>query len=219
MHEIACGTIYEYAFGSNAVYANPLTAVGVAVTFTSPLGQRQTVAAFWDGGGTWRVRFCPEQPGVWLWRSACSNSADGGLHGQAGEFRCTPYRGGNPLYLHGSLRLSADRHSFVHRDGTPFFWLADTAWNGPLKAHGSDWERYLATRARQRFTAVQFVTTQWRAHQEARAYVVTEGLHVLPEHFRRLDGCLAKANEAGPGRRPGDAVGLRPRGPRADVVA
>ena len=51
---------------------------------------------------------------------------------------------------------------FTTRDGTPLFWLADTAWNGVLKSDREDWQAYLATRAAQRFTAIQFVTTPWR---------------------------------------------------------
>ena len=35
-----------------------------------------------------------------------------------------------PLYLHGPLRVAADRRHFEHADGTPFFWLADTWWMG-----------------------------------------------------------------------------------------
>lgn len=53
------------------------------------------------------------------------------------------------------------RH-FVTEDGSPFFWLADTAWNAALHADTDDWRRYLDARRRQGFTVIQFVSTPWR---------------------------------------------------------
>ena len=68
----------------------------------------------------------------------------------SGDFQCVPYSGDNPLYRFGPPRMSADRRHLVHAgrppegapaagastsgDGVPFFWLADTVWNGPLLA-------------------------------------------------------------------------------------
>lgn len=51
---------------------------------------------------------------------------------------------------------------FATQDGTPFFWLADTAWNAALHSDTDDWRRYLETRAQQKFTVIQFVSTPWR---------------------------------------------------------
>jgi len=62
------------------------------------------------------------------------------------------------------MRVSAaprGRH-FIKDDGSPFFWLADTAWNAPLRGDTAAWERYLAAREKQGFTVIQFVTTPWR---------------------------------------------------------
>ena len=62
------------------------------------------------------------------------------------------------------IRVSCARSGrhFVKQDNTPFFWLADTAWNAPLRADAADWRRYLAARQEQGFTAIQFVSTPWR---------------------------------------------------------
>ena len=51
---------------------------------------------------------------------------------------------------------------FVDDDGTPLFWLADTAWNAALRADEDEWEEYLEARAAQGFTVIQFVATKWR---------------------------------------------------------
>jgi hypothetical protein len=65
---------------------------------------------------------------------------------------------------HGPLRVSPDRTHLTHADGTPFFFLADTAWNGALLATDEDWSTYLDDRAAKGFTAIQFVThAPWTA--------------------------------------------------------
>ena len=57
----------------------------------------------------------------------------------AGSFDCVPYDGDNPFYRHGPPRLGPDRRRLVHADGTPWFYLADTVWNGPIQATAEEW--------------------------------------------------------------------------------
>lgn len=197
MTEAPCAVVFEAVLTSDARYGNPLRDVSTVVVFTAPDGSEHAVEAFWDGGQTFRVRFCPEVPGEWTWESTCTSTADAGLHARSGSFRCVPYSGDNPLYRNGSVGLSADRHHFAHRDGTPFFWLADTAWNGALKSTRQEWETYLKHRAGQGFTAVQVVTTQWRANQTDRVFTLDGGLRVLPDAFQRLDARLQAINDHG----------------------
>ena len=55
------------------------------------------------------------------------------------------------------LKVHADGHLLQGEDGSPFFWLADTAWQ---LLHALTWEEsqyYLAERARQGFTVTQVV--------------------------------------------------------------
>lgn len=193
--------VYEAALTSAEDYANPYSDVGVSVEFTSPSGKRSTVDAFWDGGKVWRVRFSPTEAGRWRWRSECSHPADKGLHGRTGTLECVPYRGSDRLLAHGPLKLSSNRRHLVHTDGTPFFWLADTAWNGVLKAEPRDWEKYLRTRKSQGFTAVQFVSTEWRAlERDARgetSFADPKYSRVNPEFFKRLDAKVAAINKHG----------------------
>jgi hypothetical protein len=162
------------------------------VALVSPSGGERSIHAFRDGGSTWRIRFSPDEVGTWRW-SAPS--------GAKGEFRCVPYSGENPLYRRGPLRRSEDSRHLVHEDGTPFFWLGDTAWNGLLRSRESDWRRYLATRAEQGFTAVQFVMTPWRAWMPAPdrpiAWEGTEDVRIDPAFFRRLDAKVAEVNAQG----------------------
>ena len=59
---------------------------------------------------------------------------------------------------HGVVRVSADRTHLAHADGTPFFFLADTVWNGALLSSAEEWAIHLDDRAAKGFTAIQFIT-------------------------------------------------------------
>src|SRR5271163_945442 len=58
---------FERALSSPVLYADPLRHANLTAVFTSPSGERQKVYGFCDGGRTWRVRFSPDQPGVWTY--------------------------------------------------------------------------------------------------------------------------------------------------------
>ena len=75
------------------------------------------------------------------------------------NIRLTAINPPDPAMKH-SLNING-RH-FVDSTGKPFFWLADTAWNGALKATEAEWARYLDTRAGQGFNVIQFVLNRWR---------------------------------------------------------
>ncbi|HLU56441.1 MAG TPA: glycoside hydrolase family 140 protein [Pseudonocardia sp.] len=55
------------------------------------------------------------------------------------------------------LRVSDNGRYLVHDDGTPFFWLADTAWSIFVNLDRAEVERYLDARAEQGFTVIQAV--------------------------------------------------------------
>ncbi|MFW5868555.1 MAG: DUF4038 domain-containing protein [Armatimonadota bacterium] len=168
--------------------------VETTVRFVSPSGEDHRVEAFWDGGAVWRARFAPGETGRWRWRSRSAD--DEGLDGRSGEFECVDAGGGAPL-SRGPLRVAPDGRHFEHADGTPFFWLADTAWNGALRADEADWAEYLSLRREQGFTAVQFVTTQWRGWPEAEVFDDSDGLDVNVAAFQRLDRMVAAVNAHG----------------------
>lgn len=164
--------------------------VELLVEFTSPGGATRTVRGFWDGGATWRVRFMPDEPGRWSYRTTSVPSVPG-LDGVTGTFLCEPNGGGTPFLEHGPVRVAASGTYLEHADGTPFFWLVDTSWNGALLSDSLDWETYLADRAAKGFSGVQFVTTQWRAAEANAeglvAYRGYEEIEIDPAFFRRLD--------------------------------
>jgi len=188
--------VYEAAVKSAHGYSDPCD-VEVAVELKSPSSGVTRVSAFWDGADVWRFRFSPDEIGEWRWESKCSDQKNPGLHGQRGSFRCVPYKGKNALLARGPLKLSENRRYLVHSDGTPFFWLADTAWNGALKSQTAHWDKYLTTRRSQGFTAVQFVVTQWRAYVSESAYAGKKDIHIDPAFFKRLDPKVKAINDHG----------------------
>lgn len=118
---------FEQSFKSSLAYSNAVQDATLTVLFTSPLGDTSQVDGFWDGGKTWRVRFSPNQPGRWTFKTTCSDAANRGLHNQTGEFLCTAATGQSRFHQHGPVRVARDHRHLEHGDGTPFFWLADTA--------------------------------------------------------------------------------------------
>lgn len=58
---------------------------------------------------------------------------------------------------HGPLRVSENKRAFVHADGTPFFYLGDTAWELFHRLNREEAERYLEDRRARRFTVIQAV--------------------------------------------------------------
>jgi len=193
---------FEQTFESGVKYENPLQEATLNVVFISPLGETNRVSGFWDGAKTWRVRFTPSLPGKWTWSTLCSDTQNKGLHLQSGSFLCTAPVTKGRFEQHGPVRVSRDHASLEHDDGTPFFWMADTAWNGALLSTPNDWNFYLQTRARQGFSAVQWVATQWRASakgdaQGEGAFTGKEKIVVNPDFFRRLDAKADAANKSG----------------------
>jgi hypothetical protein len=193
---------FEAAFESSATYANPPQEASLTVTFTPPQGDKLKVPGFWDGGKTWKVRFAPTQVGKWKFDTACSDAANKGLHQQSGEFTVTAATGQTALAQHGPIRVAHDGRYLIHEDGTPFFWVGDTAWNGPLLSSTAEWNQYLKERTRQKFNAVQWVTTQWRASPDGDAkkqpaYTGTDKITINTAFFQRLDEKVEAMDKAG----------------------
>ena len=191
-------TRFEHVFKSRVVYSNALQEATLKAVFTSPLGDTYEVDGFWDGGRTWRVRFAPDQPGRWKFKTTCSDTSNSALNNQSGEFICTAATGQNPLYRHGPVRVARDHRHFEYADGTPFFWLADTVWRGARAAEPKDWEFYSLTRAYQRFTVAQWAVAPGDDVRKQPAYTgFPERIAINPDFFKRLDAKVNTLSRAG----------------------
>ena len=193
---------FERTFTSSQAYANPVAEMRLTVEFSAPSGRSTSAEGFWDGGSTWRVRFSPDELGVWTYVSRGSDENNDGLHRRSGKFLCVKPTLRNRFEQHGTIRVAANRRYLEHADGTPFLWLGDTAWNGPLLATPVDWNYYLRVRAQQKFTAVQWVATQWLASpngdsQQRQPYQIGDTLEINPLFFQQLDAKCRAINRAG----------------------
>ena len=200
--DVALWGHFEQAFIGTRMYANPFQDVTVQAVLTAPSGKKQHVDLFWNGGLEWRVRFMPDEVGAWHFDLSCSDDTNSGLHAQRGDFTCSHPIGKTRFELHGRLQLSENRRYLSHADGTPFFWLGDTAWNGPLCSTREEWKLYVTQRQRQQFTAVQWVATQWISAPDGDwagelAYSGHEHILVHPSFFQRLDQKIVALNRAG----------------------
>ncbi len=100
--------VYEVVLkGQDA--GNPFIDFELSATFTRG-SESYTPEGFYDGKGTYRIRFMPPSAGEWTWVTR-SNHPD--LDGKKGAF--TSVEGKNK----GPVRV-ANTHHFAHADGTPF---------------------------------------------------------------------------------------------------
>jgi hypothetical protein len=173
----------------------------LTLQLTSPSGRQQTVSGYWDGGETWGARFMPDEEGEWRYRTR-SEPAVTGLDGETGTFRCRRVDSSSRFLQHGAVRVSANRRFLEHVDKTPFFWLGDTVWNGPLLAGREDWDTFLRDRVAKRFTAIQFVmAAPWRTaptNAEGQvAFTGREQIEINPQFFQRMDERMEAINAHG----------------------
>jgi Protein of unknown function (DUF4038)/Domain of unknown function (DUF5060) len=149
----------QWSVISEKDYRDPFNDVKLDFVVTAAGGQTVRVPGFWAGGRTWRGRYSSATAGLHRFRTECSDAGNAGLHGVTGQVEITPYRGDNPLFLHGALRVAADRRHFAYADGTPFLWLGDTWWMGlcdRLK-WPADFQALAADRKQKGFNVIQIV--------------------------------------------------------------
>jgi hypothetical protein len=201
----------ESVLTAAGTYGNPYTDVEVWAEYTHESGAELRRPAFYDGDGTWRVRFASPLPdGRWTWRTT-STPADAGLDGQTGEILVKESVPQGVFERHGFWRMSPDGRHLVHADGRPAFLVADTAWALPWRATVEQARVYAADRSAKGFNAVLLMSVQpdmGAVGPEDRT--LDEGFGVafrdlptghvnelVPEYFRYLDSLLDVLAEHG----------------------
>ncbi len=188
---------FDQSFKSSVNYENPLQQCALKVTLVSPSGATNIVDGFWDGGKTWRVRFSPNQLGYWTYHTSCSDTANRGLDNQSGKFLCTSPTGQSRFAKHGPIQVARDHHHFEHADGSPFFWMADAAWNAPRLSNPRDWILYTQARAGQNFSAVQWSAASGADVRSHSAFSGRSRITIDPAYFQALDEKVDMMNRAG----------------------
>jgi hypothetical protein len=99
---------------------NPFKDVTLTALFTTE-HRSVKVTGFYDGDGTYRVRFMPDAAGRWTYTTQSSAQE---LAGHTGEFVCTPpTTAGN----HGPVGTAHQFH-FQYADGAPYFPFGTTTY-------------------------------------------------------------------------------------------
>src|SRR5258706_3154756 len=149
----------EITFQAREDVPDPFNQITLDVVFIDPTGYSMRVPGFWDGGRVWKVRYSSPVLGVHQYRCECRDSPAYGLDGLCGKVEVHKYRGHNPLFKRGPVRVAADHRHFEYGDGTPFFWLGDTWWMG--LCHRIQWpgefKELTDDRVKKGFNVVQIV--------------------------------------------------------------
>lgn len=192
----------ELGFNSDIHYENPLYQLGhFYATFTSPSGKTKKIHGFWDGDSVFKIRFAPDEVGIWTYVTSCSDEKNKGLDQQEGEFECVASKSDHLLFKKGAIQRSKGNYHLSYADGTPFFLTACTAWNGALKSTEEEWDKYLKQRSANHYNVIQFVTTQWRgSEKDSQGEVAFTGsgrIQLNVDFFRRMDSKIDEINAHG----------------------
>jgi hypothetical protein len=107
------------------------------------------------------------------------------------------------------LRVSNDRHFLVKEDGTPFFYLGDTAWELFHRLNREEAVKYLEDRAKKGYTVIQAVAiAELEGHKDPNPYgflpltdldVTKPAVKDGPDndYWDNVDFIVNKANELG----------------------
>jgi len=107
------------------------------------------------------------------------------------------------------LKVSPDKHYLVHDDGTPFFYLGDTAWELFHRLNREEAVKYLEDRAKKGFTVIQAVAiAELEGHRDPNPYGHLPLVDLDPaspdvkegpqnDYWDHVDYIVDKANELG----------------------
>ena len=142
-------TVGEWSFKSQQPYYSPFADVQVDGIFTSPSGKKVTMPTFYDGDGTWRMRFNPGEVGDWKFH--VTSRPHNPHFDVSGSFRATEN------HARGTLRATPEQGwGYSFEDGTPFLAIGDTVYDlFGMEYCGGDIPGFLARRKAQGFNLLR----------------------------------------------------------------
>jgi hypothetical protein len=197
----------EIRLESSVHYLHPIKDVELECKVTGPAGDTFTVAGFWDGNDSFKIRFALPIVGTWHYQIICNDMSNIGLNNINGTIKVKSYSGFNPFYRHGWLKVSKDGHYLTYADDAPFFYLADTAWEITWKSDSTAFLEYLNDRTKKGFSAIQIVAfTHQNFNFKANGIVNRAGQSFFidndfsrlnPGYFDYLDFIVQTLNDSG----------------------
>ena len=200
-------TVGEWSFQSARTYYSPFADVQLDGVFTAPSGKVVTMPAFYDGSGTWRLRFNPGEVGGWTYRlTSRPHNPDFDV---AGSFAATANA------ARGTLCATPDQGwGYTFQDGTPFLAIGDTVYDlFGMEYCGGDIPAFLARRKAQGFNLFRTRLTVSAFHPPAGDFEWQTkpmwpwgGSPTSPrfdlfnlDWFKAVDGSIARIEEMGLG--------------------
>lgn len=174
--------IFEINFTTTNTYSNPYIDVWLYATFNGPT-ETIKIDGFWDGDSNWKIRMAPTEAGTWNYITSSNNPQ---LNGRTGSFTVT--ESGKK----GFVRVNpAYPRSFVYDDGTPFFFLGDTAWRFMNKSYlpfDGTFQSWVDVRESQGFTVLQTNLEMFQPVSEGgAAFPNGDTTRINPSYFQWLD--------------------------------
>ena len=192
---------------SASLYTNPVTGVDVICQFYHNDSLKYTCNGYWDGGTRYCVKFSLPDTGMWQYIVFSSDSTNSGLHNIAGKITIRKNNSTNSIYSKGFIKPSSDRRYLTYSDGSPFFYLGDTAWEITWKSRAPEVLAFIEDRKRKKFSALQIVAMTHQDFNFARFgvmnrqgepyYLNNDYSLPNPRYFDYLDSIVTLANSSG----------------------
>ena len=110
--------VFELTINGSST-GNPFLEIELSATF-SLNNKNISVKGFYDGNGIYKVRFMPEEKGVWKYETKSNNPQ---LHGIKGKFKCKKPTDNNK----GPIKVAGKYH-FKYANGNPFYPVGTTLY-------------------------------------------------------------------------------------------
>ncbi len=134
---------------------NPFIEVNLSATFRLK-NRALTINGFYDGDGAYKIRFMPDELGVWSWTTISNAPA---LNGKSGAFECIPPEAGN----RGPVSVRDGFH-FACADGTPYVECGTTCYAWAFQPEDTQ-RQTLATLAASPFNKLRMcLFPKWYQH-------------------------------------------------------
>jgi hypothetical protein len=174
---------------------NPFLDVRLSGSFTDGTHTHE-IPGFYDGDGTYRIRFMPEAAGQWRYETKSNRWP---LTGKTGAFVVSPPLAGN----HGSVRVHATYH-FAYADGALFRQLGTTSYSWAHQADALE-EQTLATLRSAPFNKIRMCVLPQNPPASRPVYFPFEGTQPKqwdfsrfnPEFFRHLEKRIGQLRDLG----------------------
>lgn len=156
-----------------------------------------SVEGFYDGVGSYKVRFMPDEPGTWAWTTTSTASQ---LDKKSGTFECVAPDDGN----RGPVSVRDGFH-FGYADGTPYVEAGTTCYAWAFQPEETQ-RQTVETLSRSPFNKLRMcLFPKWYEYNRKepalypfpRTGETNDYSHFTPEYFQHLDHCILELRRIG----------------------